>query len=163
MEQPWTRTSPLVSQAPHQLGKKLWAIILAISVSSGGNRREWVISAQSGISGLAAGQCCAGALNQQKTGDRDVCFKLPCAPLFLAQGSSVSSVHFATENCPVWKGSFAWATSRWLKAIWCFSQAGLLGGLYFSINSLFILFCQCCAVHHLTSPSPFLFYQLKIS
>lgn len=28
---------------------------------------------------------------------------------------------------------------------------------------VFILFCQCCEAHHLTFPSPFLFYQLKLS
>lgn len=71
-----------------------------------------MVSAQSGISALAAGQCCADASNQQKTGDGEVCFNPPRALLLLAlpwaagaaraQGISVTSAQFVPlKNCPV--------------------------------------------------------------
>lgn len=106
------------------------------------------MSAQPGTSGLATGQGCAGAWNQQNMGDGEVCFNLPRSLLPLAQASSATSALFLPlKHCSVLKGSFAWAISRWLAfGIWCFPQAGPLGGLY--------LFCSTSAVKHTTLPSP---------
>jgi len=75
--------SSLASPTTSQARKELHAITLAISASLGGNCRECVISAWSGVCSLAAGQCCAGTSNQKKMGSGEVCSNLPHALLLL--------------------------------------------------------------------------------
>lgn len=53
-----------------------------------------------------------------------------------------------------------WSISKCLKAIWCFPQAGLLGGLYFSI--LIHLFCSANGVKHVTLPSPLPSFSISL-